>query len=89
MRAAGGPDDPSVMELLDEIARQTPNFRLMLSNIQVLVQLEAPGDAPTAGPVEPAEVVRRIADRYTPVAEESRQAIDLVGRAHRFWHGLV
>ena len=43
MRAAGGPEDPSVQELLDEIARQTPNFRLMLSNIQVLVQLEAPG----------------------------------------------
>ena len=71
MRAAGGPDGPAVLDLLDEIARQTPNFRLMLSNIQVLVQLEAPDGHPTAGPVEPAEIVRRIADRYTPVAEES------------------
>ena len=71
MRAAGGPEDPAVQELLDEIARQTPNFRLMLSNIQVLVQLEAPGGTPPTGPVEPAEVVRRIADRYFPVAAEA------------------
>ena len=71
MRAAGEPEDTAVQELLDEIARQTPNFRLMLSNIQVLVQLEAPGDAPPTGPVEPAEVVRRIADRYSPVAAEA------------------
>ena len=71
MRAAGGPEDPAVQELLDEIARQTPNFRLMLSNIQVLVQLEAPSGRPPTGPVEPAEVVRRIADRYFPVAAEA------------------
>ena len=71
IRAAGGPEDAAVQELLDEIARQTPNFRLMLSNIQVLVQLEAPTSAPATGPVEPSEVVRRIADRYTPVAAES------------------
>lgn len=71
IRAAGETDDSAVQELLDEIARQTPNFRLMLSNIQVLVQLEAPGGVPTSGPVEPSEVVRRIADRYTPVASES------------------
>lgn len=71
IRAAGGPDDPAVQELMDEIARQTPNFRLMLSNIQVLVQLEAPGGAPPTGPVEPSEVVRRIADRYFPVAAEA------------------
>lgn len=71
IRAAGRPDDPAVQELMDEIARQTPNFRLMLSNIQVLVQLEAPGGAPPTGPVEPSEVVRRIADRYFPVAAEA------------------
>ena len=71
IRAAGGPDDTGVQELLDEIARQTPNFRLMLSNIQVLVQLEAPGDQSPTGPVEPSEVVRRIADRYFPIAAEA------------------
>ena len=75
MRASGGFDDPAVNDLLDEIARQTPNFRLMLSNIQVLVHLEAPGGVPTAGPVEPSEVVRRIADRYTPVAAESSKEL--------------
>lgn len=71
IRAAGGPEDPAVQELMDEIARQTPNFRLMLSNIQVLVQLEAPGGEPYSGPVEPSEVVQRIADRYFPVAAEA------------------
>lgn len=71
IRAAGGPDESAVQELLDEIARQTPNYRLMLSNIQVLVQLEAPGGDPPRGPVEPSEVVRRIADRYFPIAAEA------------------
>ncbi len=71
IRAAGEPDDSAVQELLDEIARQTPNYRLMLSNIQMLVQLEAPGGDPPRGPVEPSEVVRRIADRYFPIAAEA------------------
>ena len=75
LRAAGGTDNPEVQELLDEIGRQVPNFRLMLSNIQVLVQLEAPGGPPPAAPVEPAAVVRGIADRYVPVAAESGKAV--------------
>ena len=75
LQAAGEPENPAVRELLDEIERQTPNFRLMLSNIQVLVQLQAPGAAPAAAPVEPSEVVRRIADRYTPVAAEADKEI--------------
>ena len=59
---------PAIKELLDEIEGQAPNFRLMMSNIQVLVQLEA-SDAPLQlHPVEPAEVVRRIIDRYYFVA---------------------
>ena len=72
------PINPAVRDLLDEIERQTPNFRLMLSNIQVLVQLESPEALPQVGPVEPAEVIRRIADRYTPVAAE-------VGKAVSWW----
>ncbi len=68
--ASGELFNPTVQELIDEIARQTPNFRLMLSNIEVLVQLEAPGDPPSSSPVEPSQIVRRIADRYTPVASE-------------------
>ena len=75
LRAAGGADNPEVQELLDEIGRQVPNFRLMLSNIRVLVQLEAPGGPPPAAPVEPAAVVRGIADRYVPVAAESGKAV--------------
>ena len=70
LRASGETADPEVMELLDEIERQAVNYRLMLSNIQVLVQSEAPGEPLEMSPVEPAEVVRRIVDRYTPVALE-------------------
>ena len=75
LQASGEPFNPTVQELMDEIARQTPNFRLMLSNIEVLVQLEAPGDAPPASPVEPSQIVRRIADRYTPVAAEVNKEV--------------
>lgn len=75
LRAAGGPDNPEVRELLDEIERQVPNFRLMLSNIQALVRLESPGGPLPAAPVEPAAVVRRIADRYVPVAAELGKAV--------------
>ena len=66
---------PSVKELLDEIERQAPNFRLMMSNIRVLVQLEAPEISSDLQPVEPSEVVRRIVDRYTPVATEAGKEI--------------
>lgn len=75
LEAAGEQFNPTVQELMDEIARQTPNFRLMLSNIEVLVQLEAPGDPPSSSPVEPSQIVRRIADRYTPVAAEMNKEI--------------
>ena len=71
MRTSGEPSASEVLELLDEIERQTVNYRLMLSNIQVLVYLESPESPPPTGPVEPAEVVRRIADRYFPVAAEA------------------
>ena len=70
LRASGDPTGSEVMELLDEIERQAVNYRLMLSNIQVLVQSEAPGEPLDMAPVEPAEVVRRIVDRYIPVALE-------------------
>ncbi len=66
---------PSVKELLDEIERQAPNFRLMMSNIRVLVQMEAPETSSDRQPVEPSEVVRRIVDRYTPVATEAGKEI--------------
>ena len=66
---------PAVTDLLDEIERQTPNFRLMLANIQVLVQLESPDAPQEPAPVEPSEVVRRIADRYTPVASETGKEV--------------
>ncbi|MCH7737573.1 MAG: HAMP domain-containing histidine kinase [Chloroflexi bacterium] len=75
MRAAPGVADPGVIDLLDEIERQTPNFRLMMSNIQVLIQLESPDKDEPLQPVEPTEVVRRIADLYTAVAVEAGKEI--------------
>ena len=67
--------EPVVKELLDEIEGQAPNFRLMMSNIQVLVQLEAPNAPTHLQPIEPSEVVRRIIDRYNPVAAESQKEV--------------
>ena len=75
MRTFGEPSASEVLELLDEIERQTVNYRLMLSNIQVLVYLESPEPPLPTGPVEPAEVVRRIADRYFPVAAEASKEL--------------
>ena len=75
MRAAPGVVDPGVKDLLDEIERQTPNFRLMMSNIQVLIQLESPESDDQLQPMEPVEVVRRIADRYSAVASEAGKEI--------------
>lgn len=75
MQANPGTADAGVIDLLDEIERQTPNFRLMMSNIQVLIQLESPESDDELLPVEPNEVIRRIADRYTPVAAEAGKEI--------------
>ena len=75
LRASEETTDPEVIGLLDEIERQVPNFRLMMANIRVLVQLEAPKAPATPQPVEPAQVVRRIVDRYTPIATESGKQI--------------
>lgn len=69
---AGGEE---VAELLDEIEMQAPNFRLMMSNIRVLIQLEAPDPSYEPQPVEASAVVRRIVERYIPVASDSRKSI--------------
>jgi len=66
---------PEVKELLDEIEGQAPNFRLMMSNVQVLVQMEAPESAVEIQPVEPSEVIRKIVDRYSLVCSEAHKQI--------------
>ncbi len=75
LRSSEEDTDPSVLSLLDEIEMQTANFRLMLSNIQVLVNLQGPDELVRPQPVEPSEVVRKIVDRYTPVAEQTQKEI--------------
>jgi len=64
-----------VIELLDEIEGQAPNFRLMMSNVQVLIQMEAPVEDLVLEPVEPLEIVRRIVDRYTLAATDGNKEI--------------
>ena len=64
-----------VAELLDEIEGQAPNFRLMMSNVQVLIQMETPLEDLALEPVEPLEIVRRIVDRYTFVATDCNKEI--------------
>jgi len=66
---------PEVKGLLDEIESQTPSFRLMMSNIQVMVQLEAPNLPTKIQPVEPTELIRRIVDRYSLLASEAHKEI--------------
>lgn len=70
-----GDDQSSTLDLLDEIERQVPNFRLMMSNIQALVQLELPTPSSEIQPVEPESIIRKIVDRYAPVAKESGKEI--------------
>ena len=74
--AATGEDVSVVIhELLDEIEEQAPSFRLMMANIQVLINLETP-DAPVERyPVEPPAVVSRIVERYTGQAIEQGKDI--------------
>ena len=72
--AATGEDVSIVVhELLDEIEEQAPSFRLMMANLQVMINLETP-DAPTERyPVEPTAVVSRIVERYMgQVAEQGK-----------------
>ena len=70
-----GENSAEVVDLLDEIEMQAPNFRLMMSNIRVLIQLEAPDASFSPQPVEAAAVVRRIVDRYIPVASDANKSI--------------
>ena len=67
--------DSSVIELLEEIEAQAPNFRLMMFNIQALVQLEGPQTIPDVEPIEPSEVLRRIVERYNQLAGEAHKEI--------------
>ena len=66
---------------------QTPNFRLMMSNIQVLVQLEGPDRLTRPQPVEPSELIRKIVDRYVPVAADGGKEITWWAEPSEF--GLV
>ena len=75
LQGAGAEVPPSVRELLDEIEEQTPSFRLMMSNMQVLIELETPVTGASLHAVEPVAVVRRIVDRYSLVAGDSSKQI--------------
>ena len=46
----------------------TPTFRLMVSNVQVLIELENPAAEPEIEATDPARVIRNIVDRYSGIA---------------------
>ena len=76
-----------VAELLDEIENQAPNFRLMIENVRVLVDLEDESAAPAVDPVDAAAIVRNVSDRYTPIARE--RGLELVWWCEPSEFGLV
>ena len=76
-----------VAELLDEIENQAPNFRLMIENVRVLVDLEDQRAEPAVEPVDVAAIVRNVSDRYRPIARERGQ--DLVWWCEPSEFGLV
>ncbi len=76
-----------VLELLDEIEQQAPNFRLMIENVRVLVDLEDENAQPAVEPVDAAAVIRNITDRYIPIARD--RGIDLVWWCEPGEFGLV
>jgi len=75
VKASGERPAPGVRELLDEIELQTPSFRLMMSNIQVLMRLEGPQSAPAVDPLDPMQIVRKIVERYTPLCARHQKEI--------------
>ena len=64
---SGRVPDPALLELIDEIEQQAPTFRLMVSNVQVLIELEDPSAEPAIEAIDPARVIRNIVDRYSGV----------------------
>ena len=58
--------DAKIRELLDDIEMQAPSYRLLLSNVQGLIEMESSDRGVQLGPVEPTELVRKITDRYGP-----------------------
>lgn len=65
---SGRNPDPALSELIDEIEQQAPTFRLMVSNVQVLIELENPAAEPEIEATDPARVIRNIVDRYSGIA---------------------
>ncbi len=76
-----------VNSLLSEIEMQAPAFRLMMANIEVLVQLESPDWRANSSAVEPAAILRRIVDRYLAVANEGQKRVTWWAEPHEF--GIV
>ena len=86
--AATGEDVSIVVhELLDEIEEQAPSFRLMMANMQVMINLETPDAALERYPVEPTAVVSRIVERYMGQASEQGKDIAWWSEPEEF--GLV
>ena len=75
LRASGEQPAQAVRELMEEIERQVPNYRLMLRNVQALVNLEDEDFAPLSVPTDAGAVVEKTAVRYESVARDCGKAL--------------
>ena len=87
LNETGEPTPRMVAELLDEIEQQAPNFRLMIENVRVLVNLEDQNAKPAVEPVDAAAIIRNISDRYRPIARD--RGLDLIWWSEPGEFGLV
>ena len=87
LKATGQVDDSDILGLHEDFRRQAMNFRLMLANIQVLVDIEGPAGPLLRGPAEPSGIVRNIVARYKALARESSKEISWLAHPPEF--GLV
>lgn len=65
----------AVTELIEEIEHQVPNYRLMLQNVQAMVNLEDTDARAMVIPTDAANVVGKTSDRYSSVARDAGKTL--------------
>ena len=75
LKASGELPAQAVRELMEEIERQVPNYRLMLQNVRALVNMEDEEFAALTVPTHASAVVEKTAVRYESVARDSGKTL--------------
>ena len=78
LRASGHQPIGAVTELMEEIERQVPNYRLMLQNVQAMVNLEETDAVRVVIPTDIEAVVENASTRYAGVARDIGKALGWV-----------